>query len=62
MAGTSLYTSLNGGTFFQSNVSYNGYTIFCEKKQDAIFIFVQTKNIPAIPLRPADGMTGIFSL
>ena len=28
MASTSLYTSLNGGAFFQSTVSYNVYTMF----------------------------------
>ena len=38
-----IYTSLNGRAFFQSNVSYNGYTTFCEKKQDTIFTSVHTK-------------------
>lgn len=33
MAGTSIYTSLNGGTFLQINVSYNVYTIFYKDLQ-----------------------------
>ena len=63
----------NGGTipigytvdeekFFQSDVSYNGYTTFCEKKQDVIFTSMHTKNIPVILSAGRRGMTGIFYL
>ena len=52
MAGTSLYTSINGGAFFQSNVSYNGYTTFCRRLQVKFFLSQKTScNWPSKEIR-----------